>query len=89
MAVPAVFTNVTKATALANAIAGSPFPSAGSWFLEGQWGAGESSSPITAAAQNGLPAGGGERWKTAFFGARIDLQYFPVPALWQATLWTP
>lgn len=81
---PQVFTNAAKATALANAIAGSAFPSSASWFVREQWNGGESGGSGLGPNLAGAP---GERWKTAFDGARIDLVYVPASALWQATLY--
>jgi hypothetical protein len=80
-----VFTNATKATALANAQAAL----AGSWVLRENWdGVGLSTTSIGSGAGSGIAAGfasPGERWVLPFGAGRIDMILLG-NGNWQATL---
>lgn len=84
---PQVFTNATKATALANAQA----VIAGTWVLRENWdGVGLAVASTGSGSGNGYVAGGlaspGERWVLPFGAGRIDLILLS-NGNWQATLY--
>lgn len=82
---PQVFTNATKATALANAQAAL----AGSWVLRENWdGVGMGVGAIGTGTGQATAVSGacpGERWVLPFGAGRIDLQLLS-NGNWQATL---
>jgi hypothetical protein len=81
---PQVFTNASKATALANAQAALP----GAWVLRENWdglGAGQSASTGSGATYAAGGAAPGERWILAGYAGRIDLTLLS-SGNWQALL---
>jgi hypothetical protein len=81
---PQVFTNVVKATALANAQAAL----SGTWTLRESWdGYGLSFNASTGSGEGGASGlgGPGERWVLPFFAGKIDLTLLG-SGNWQAIL---
>ena len=84
-ATPQVFTNASKATALANAQAAL----AGTWVLRENWdgvGAGQSASTGSGATFAPAVAAPGERWVLGGGAGRIDLTLLSSGS-WQALLY--